>query len=175
MSFVPLTHALAQPRQKRRGGHGPTIYALVDSRGGVRYVGQTRAPLQARLDRHGAHPTNAAMAGWLAQGRPRIAALEQVSDAEWEDAERGWIAWFRQRGELLNVDPGGEYRTNVGAPRRMTFGEFQPPQAAERPRAVPPGIVTPDNWKSIKKGNRERNRRLRHAGSRRGNGANDCA
>jgi hypothetical protein len=102
--------------------NGPwQIYALVDPRDErVRYVGVTIRPLFDRLADHIEKPTNREMRRWFAdldaQGSaPSVRLLIGVSDA-WEDAERGWIAWFRARGELLNIDPGGICRDHKGKP-----------------------------------------------------------
>ena len=143
MVFVSLVEALALPRQKERTrGYAATIYALtdpIDNR--VRYVGKTRCQLEERLRRHLETPTNPLMASWLSEmaeqrRNPRIVALEYVCYFEWEAAERGWIHWFRQKGDLLNVDPGGEYRTKDGAKRSVTFGEFRPPAARSAAKTV---------------------------------------
>jgi hypothetical protein len=160
MIWVPLSHALAQPRQQRlakRGRPVVSIYALVDPfDSGVRYVGQTSSHLETRLDRHLACPTNPMMRQWFSElatdgFRPRIVELEQVREFEWEDAERGWICWFRQRGELINVDPGGEYRTPDGRPRKVTLGEFLPPRPSALTVPGRPGALTAELWEKIKR------------------------
>lgn len=137
--FVRLSLALDVPRQRSpRRGLKTKIYALVDPRdAGVRYVGKTRKPPLARLEGHLREPTNGAMAKWFgalaAVGlQPHIEVLEHVADAEWEDAERGWIHWFRQRGDLLNVDPGGDHRDRRGRERGIFEGRFAEPKAATR-------------------------------------------
>lgn len=115
MSFVPWGDVPAA----RVPGSGPwVIYALVDPRDEtVRYVGVTIGSLEARLDRHVRRPTNDRVRAWLGEigVRPHVRALHSPRD-RWEDAERGWIAWFRARGDLLNADPGGICRTSGGAP-----------------------------------------------------------
>jgi hypothetical protein len=114
------------------------------------YVGKTKMALPARLRWHLDEPTNARMSSWFAElaleqrrvmRRPAIHMLEKVALEEWEDAERGWIAWCRQRGDLLNVDPGGAYRI-LGVPRKVMFGELQEPVAelAKRPKFPWPDI-----------------------------------
>jgi hypothetical protein len=131
--FVHVDHALALPRNRvKRRGATMTVYALCDHKGWVRYVGITRASLPARLVRHLEHPTNDAMAVWLNSTRssglrPVMHALEYVRKNEWEDAERGWIYWFRQRGRLLNVDRGGQARDGRGRPRSFEAGAFEAP------------------------------------------------
>lgn len=136
-TFVPLSTALGAPRQKDRGARPLVIYALADRRDMlVRYVGVTRAGnLDERLRRHLACPTNGAMGTWLASAQPVMSTLEYVSRAEWEDAERGWIFWFRSRGRLLNCDPGGIYRDGTGRPRGLILGKFQPPVSGNPSRA----------------------------------------
>lgn len=135
--WIPIQHLLAVPRQtKQRTGIGGrrtlVIYALVDPYDDcVRYIGVTSRTLAQRLALHLQKPTNAGMGEWLrglmATGeRPKIVKLEWVSRNEWEDAERGWIYWCRERGQLLNIDRGGLARTATGAVRPFKAGEFKP-------------------------------------------------
>ncbi len=99
------------------------IYALVDPRDeGVRYVGVTDKALADRLRGHLRKPTNGLMRSWLSDVRasgllPSIRLLSAPL-GHWEHAEQGWIAWFRRRGQLLNVDPGGMARTKGGKLKR---------------------------------------------------------
>jgi hypothetical protein len=136
-SFVPVAHALAVPRNTVKRSGYLTIYALCGSDTRVRYVGVTRKSLEARLLRHMQEPTNRSMAEFLDNAyldgcRPRMVALEYVSRAEWEDAERGWIYWFRQRGQLLNVDRGGLARSSEGNMRAFRAGVFQAPSSKSK-------------------------------------------
>jgi len=90
------------------------IYALVDPRfGDVRYVGKTSKKLRERLAEHIENPTNCRTLEWIrglqADGlRPEIVKLQRAVSVDWQIAEMQWIAWFRARGDLLNVDVGGE-------------------------------------------------------------------
>lgn len=109
----------------------------------VVYVGVTRRSLRARLEAHVEEPTNRRMAAWFRELRcgrsePQAHLLEIVSEGEWEDAERGWIHWFRERGTLLNVDRGGQARDRTGKLRRFVPGEYQPPMA-QAPASTPRG------------------------------------
>lgn len=93
------------------------IYALTDPRHSdeVRYVGKTKGELGKRVAGHvrGArrgeqHPA----ARWLrkldALGlRPGAFVLE-ADPADWQEAERRWIAHYRTAGRLLNISDGGE-------------------------------------------------------------------
>lgn len=148
-----------------------TIYALSDPLDDcVRYVGMTRTNLGTRIHRHLKEPTNAAMRRWFAYVRkiglsPRITALEYVNETEWEDAERGWVYWFKQRGQLLNVDPGGKYRDRNGIPREVELGPFQPPVSVRKveeskTETLPPGILTGKMWQQIKGENLAKRRRI---------------
>ncbi len=131
VTWVQIADALSLPGQRGPSRAAPVaIYALHGTDGGVRYVGMTRGTLKARLAWHRRQPTNAAMAAWLSSGTVRAVALEYVPKHEWEEAERGWIYWFRQRGTLLNVDPGGAFRID-GKPRRLVVGEFIEPHRRE--------------------------------------------
>lgn len=94
--------------------------------------------MRARLDLHLKHPTNWDMTRWFRElkecgSRPEIIALEYVEGHEWEAAERGWIFWFRERGELLNIDPGGKYRHPGGKIRSLVLGDYSPPGQVELP------------------------------------------
>jgi hypothetical protein len=73
------------------------------------------------------------MRAWLGDLRaagivPQIRLLS-ASTAGWEAAERGWISWFRERGDLLNVDPGGNCRDAKGKlkPTRKIKRTFKSP------------------------------------------------
>lgn len=87
------------------------IYALYDKRDGlVRYVGKTASSMSKRLDGHFKRSNNFAMQKWLADaGRGNVIPiiLECAPRCGWEKYERGWISWFRERGQLLNVHAGG--------------------------------------------------------------------
>ena len=95
---------------------GPvTIYALVDPRDNtVRYVGKTSDP-SARLAQHientaGKGHKNVWVRDLKASGlRPTMEILERVPVAEWEAAERRWIAFYSTRGSVLNVEIGGAH------------------------------------------------------------------
>lgn len=105
------------------------IYALSDPGDGlVRYVGWTRGSLESRLRSHLKNPTNAKMSGWLlavisAGQFPVISALcfAPKGGSRWQFEERRWIAWFRERGELLNVQRGGEVTQPMLKPPDKTF------------------------------------------------------
>lgn len=121
MGYVPWSEV---PAAKTESGPWQ-IYALLDPRDEtVRYVGVTKNELPMRLCGHMAQPTNRGMKSWIAELfsaglRPKIRLLIGVRYG-WEDAERGWIAWFRARGMLLNMDPGGVCRDKRGRPiKRM--------------------------------------------------------
>ncbi len=84
------------------------IYALVDPRDlTVRYVGKTTCP-ELRIEQHMDSPTNWSMRQWFDEVIPEMHVLQLCSDAQWEDAERGWIAYFRKRARLYNIHPGGK-------------------------------------------------------------------
>src|SRR5262245_16067922 len=145
--FVWLSVALSVPRQQTpSSSRRIKIYVLVDPRdAGIRYVGKTSHTLTARLEWHLRAPTNRAMAWWFEDlrrlgERPHIQVLEFVDQAEWEDAERGWIHWFRQRGQLLNVDPGGNHRDWTGRERGRFVGKYVAPTEAEQPRQKSVGL-----------------------------------
>ena len=100
-----------------QGGGGWEIYALVDPRDEtVRYVGVTSAGLEKRLRRHLLKPSNGGLRRWFSElaGTPPSIRLLDEGTKGWARAERYWIAWFRARGDLYNVDPGGICRGKDG-------------------------------------------------------------
>lgn len=115
MAFV---HWSTVPASSEGGGLW-MIYALLDPRDStVRYVGVTNRPLNVRLSGHMSSPASRGVKAWIRElvglsSRPGIRLLSAPRD-KWEDAERGWISWFRARGDLLNVDPGGICRDRNG-------------------------------------------------------------
>lgn len=166
--WVQISRALSQPRQKNKSKGYRTIYALVDPADDcVRYVGMTTMKLAQRLAFHLKRATNDAMRRWFRELRtvnlrPVAVALEYVAEDEWEDAERGWIHWFREHGELLNVDPGGEARTPDGAIRRFIPLEYVPPGGVPKKSGVriPNGrIVVTAGARTMAKAEKRANRR----------------
>lgn len=122
------------------------IYALIDPRmNEVRYIGKT-SDLARRLRRHiteiGPTPRHA----WLAELReaercPCLLSLGQVDPRRWGDAERHWIALFREAGfPLVNLCSGGN-----GAPGKALSEETRQKISAsvaetwkEKPRRLSP-------------------------------------
>jgi len=89
-----------------------TIYALIDARDGVvRYIGQTKAPLSARLRGHlqAARRQSTPLHAWVADahqaGALSIRALKQTDRPDVE--ERVAIREHSRSGLLLNVRHGG--------------------------------------------------------------------
>lgn len=93
------------------------IYALVDPRDhSVRYVGKSDNP-RVRYFAHLHGPESnlkTYKANWIRQLKseglvPSIVILERVHPSEWADAERKWIAHFRNTGaRLTNSTSGGD-------------------------------------------------------------------
>lgn len=99
------------------------IYALADPFTlGIRYVGKSNNPFD-RL--HNPNPKSGHTAGarfgikgyknnWLRGvlskgGTPRLLQLEACKTSEWQDTERKWIKYLREKGyPLTNVADGGE-------------------------------------------------------------------
>jgi hypothetical protein len=95
------------------------IYALVDPiTGFVRYVGKSHNPKERLIDhvRPGSLKAETFKNRWLrkilkAGKKPTLILLEKVSNSEWQDAERKWIAYYRTipgYPRLTNVMDGGE-------------------------------------------------------------------
>lgn len=91
-----------------------TVYGLTDPRTGeVRYVGKTTWTLAHRLKGHISDAkcnTHTHKARWINDVlkvglRPRAVPLETVPSAQWEQAERRWIAAFPR---LTNTTAGGQ-------------------------------------------------------------------
>lgn len=93
-----------------------TIYALTDPRTEeVRYVGVSVRPKA----RYNEHLSNAVKGGrthrdcWIRsliyqEIRPGYLVLEEVPEESWQERERYWIAYYRERGHLTNITDGGE-------------------------------------------------------------------
>jgi len=111
---------LQDTRQRWERGFDAAIYALIDPRDdSVRYVGKTVKSLARRLEEHIANPVNLDMCMWVTElvssgRRPLIRLLTMCEVSNWERHEVDWIRWFRTRGKLLNVDPGGVMRDEKG-------------------------------------------------------------
>ena len=96
------------------------IYGLVDPRDNMlRYVGKSIRPLE-RLSNHLNEKSNCHRSHWLhllkRNGiKPRIVVLEVVGEGRtWQEAEREWIAMFREAGfNLVNSTDGGDGVTNL--------------------------------------------------------------
>jgi hypothetical protein len=97
--------------------HGPIlIYVLVDPRDySIRYVGKTNNPSR-RLRQHCENPnySNFRVHNWLRMliGRglaPKMIIVGRAPPHEWEQAERAWIAFLRERGRIYNIHDGGRH------------------------------------------------------------------
>jgi hypothetical protein len=123
---------------------GTVIYGLVDPRDEtVRYVGVTRwYSMAQRLERHLREPTNMNTAGWFVRlkslgCKPSIRPIAVVEDGRWQQAELYWIAWFRARGRLHNVDGGGLFRNKAGKVKRsMEKAAYHAMRIVQRERAT---------------------------------------
>lgn len=88
------------------------IYALIDPREGqVYYIGQTRNPWN-RIETHIKRPHSNELERRVKALRaerllPILRVIEVVDELEWEDAERRWIAFYREHGQICNVEDGG--------------------------------------------------------------------
>lgn len=153
MSWTPMALALLQPRQREMRGAGKryTVYALYDAGDlGIRYIGVTTLKLEERLSWHYQKPTNRRMREWLSAKRARIARLEEVAFSEWEDAERGWVFWCREHGELLNADRGGAARDRSGVMRPFREGRYQPPTRHATGDRLVDAVVASESYRLAK-------------------------
>lgn len=98
-----------------------SIYGLYSTEDGeIRYIGQTRISLETRLAQHlgdagrkNERKLKSHCYRWIRKtlrNGHRIGIQLLEADAEYEVAERQWIAIFRQRfpGRLTNISDGGE-------------------------------------------------------------------
>jgi hypothetical protein len=133
------------------------IYALVDPRDGtVRYVGKSTQPGD-RLDQHISRPhKNRKLRSWIRtlnkkRERPEFHAIDLVALADWPEAERKWIAFYRERGVIFNIEDGGisPHASRGGRPPRSRTAGPKPsglvgPRAADVELAQPEvGIPVP--------------------------------
>jgi hypothetical protein len=98
------------------------IYSLTDpDTGEVRYVGKANNA-EKRIATHmrDARRRNTPVYCWIRSlgGRlPVVSVLEEVPEQEWPEAERRWIASFREGGRLLNLADGGDQPQPTAAQR----------------------------------------------------------
>lgn len=94
------------------------IYGLYDPKDRqLRYIGKTKHLLSTRLSqhiseavKHGKTHRHKWINKLLNEGvRPSIKLLEKITESEWEEAEKKWIASCRKQGlNLVNETDGGE-------------------------------------------------------------------
>lgn len=101
------------PGQYHRVTMSTFIYALVDPRDGrIRYVGKANDP-RLRLRRHvvgrneGNRKAEWILELWSKGLRPKLRILEEVPHAEWQDAEKRWIAKLKPPLNSLDGGNGG--------------------------------------------------------------------
>ncbi len=91
-----------------------TVTILTDNNDSVSYVGFTTLDLEDRLKAHLADKGNTPKIDWIKKLKrlnlvPAIEKLEDVTEENWQDRERFWIAYFREAGfKLKNYTDGGE-------------------------------------------------------------------
>jgi hypothetical protein len=123
------------------------IYGLCDPRNGeLRYVGVATNP-KNRLSSHLSirHNDKTYRANWLRSLRAAGAApeqfeIERVSDDDWSECERFWIAYFRGLGcRLTNRTAGGEGGLHPSAETRAALSA-----AAKKRSTYPHWLLTPE-------------------------------
>ena len=114
-------------RDRKNGGKKFCyVYALVDSEGNVRYIGQTRMALRARRAFHvkGCRQRpDSKLSIWFMAKNPDIIMLDE--NATWDVSEILWIDHYRRQGaNLLNILRGGQDTIHSvrreGADKRLT-------------------------------------------------------
>lgn len=131
------------------------IYILSDPRTGIaRYVGKTVNP-KARLKSHIREPRRSHKNYWVksllrAGFEPVMEIIEEVTEAQWEEAERFYCAFFRSvGGALLNQDIGGLSAKGMSASAKATLkkastGRRHTPETIEKMREIKLRAVTPE-------------------------------
>jgi len=108
------------------------IYVLIDPRNNkVKYVGKT-VNLQNRFEQHiywftGSNPRKE---NWIKklikEGlRPEMLVIEQCDYSNWQEREKFWISFYRQKStDLTNISDGGEDSWNSLSNRNKRVLEF---------------------------------------------------
>jgi hypothetical protein len=103
------------------------VYALQDQRDvTIRYIGVSVSP-ERRLSFHISNPCNENLRHWIhtlksgGHPMPVVIKLAEACDETWEKAEKSWIAFFRNAGELYNIHEGGKQKGGGGKP--LFFGK----------------------------------------------------
>lgn len=101
------------------------IYALCDPESmTVRYIGKAKN-LEHRLKAHMNDKDDTRKARWIRSLRERnlapvVIVLEIIDEQKWQEAERRWIALYRNTGlDLTNHTDGGEGLTNASEETRQ--------------------------------------------------------
>jgi len=151
------------------------IYGLVDPRTGyVRYVGKANKPAY-RLSMHltpaemkDTSHKNSWLRGLLREGKkPELIILQSVGKSAWQDAERGWIAYYRGIPNyplLTNTVDGGEgvegYILSEEQRKRRSErqkGKPMPPGTGDKIRAKLKGFVhSEESRQNMSKAKKER-------------------
>ena len=111
------------------------IYVLKDPRNNsVRYVGATISTLKKRLTGHiwdARHLSGTRKINWINQLlelglKPIIELIEETED--WIIREKYWVAYYKQRTELVNTTSGGEgvFKKDKDSIKRSSEAKFTP-------------------------------------------------
>lgn len=166
--FLPHPPPTCASKQRRRFPM-VYIYALCEpDTGEVRYIGKAVDP-QQRLAHH-LYPSalkpethkNRWLRQLLAQGlKPTTSILESVTDRPWQEAEREWIARYRESGaNLTNILDGGigglmstelsdEIRARWSALRRGRKGLPMPPELRAKLLAIHTGAKRSEQTRAL--------------------------
>lgn len=136
------------------------IYTLTDPRTNlVRYIGKT-INLKSRLTDHLREKLNTHKCNWIAKLKaaglqPQIEAIEefyQSQEAEWMEAERFYIEYFRQLGmPLTNLESGGIQGKQQNAETRAKIRAAklnQSPETRAKISATKTGVKRSDESKA---------------------------
>jgi hypothetical protein len=112
------------------------IYVLLDPLDNtVRYVGASwHARTRFRKHKDPNYPDNNwELTKWKTDVRNsfRYAVIASVDPGVWEDAERAWIAYYRQRGHVYNIEEGGI------SPRRAAEKAQRREKQKKQPKKAP--------------------------------------
>jgi hypothetical protein len=115
------------------------IYKLLDPiTNEIRYIGKTKEALNKRLGKHIFNRTgNSKVQKWCRKlhkenKRPIIELIEKCSFDKWEEREKYWIAFYRNRSDkILNILDGGDnhstgFKHTEEAKRRISILNSRP-------------------------------------------------
>lgn len=138
------------------------IYGLTETRldhprfGEIRYVGKADNPV-SRLDKHMRDRRACHRVNWLQALKrldllPSIVILAEVSEDEWQAAERQWITYFKDQGaDLVNETEGGDglkgFVHSIQSRIKMSLAKKGKPKTKEHAAAISRSLIGNNRFK----------------------------